>query len=513
MPLAPDNTASRSVVRTTPNLGLGLVLLAAALLRFSAIGAHLPFSPGVDEPEVMERAVRMMKTGDLNPHFFDYPSLYIYVEAVASTLRFLRGAMQGRWAALALAPTEEFYLWGRAVTAIFGIATVWLMYRVGLYWGRRTALLAAVMLAVMPMHVRESHYTLTDVPSTFFATLTLLLSLRAHERATLWRFVFAGAAAGLAGATKYNAGLAIIIPLLACVLTPSVRPSRSVALAWIGLGTFVGFLFAAPYTLLDLPHFLNGFAYLASEYRAPLAGDPVWVREIKSLKIALGWPGSVAVLGGLALGAVRIVVGPGRVKWVLATIFPLAYFFFVARQNLFFARYMLPMVPFLSLLGASGVVWIADAVHRTIAVRPARQAVIAVLTLITIVPPAYTSQQFDAQESRVWTTEQAYNWILRRLPKGTPIRFEGSVTIRLPSDYKASYVKQLGMQDIEAYRQAEIQYLVASSQVFGRFFDNPAAYPEESRQYRRLFEQTEEVARFTGTPEHPGPELRILRVR
>ena len=37
----------------------------------------------------------------------------------------------------------------------------------------------------MPLHVRESHYVLTDVPVTFFVTLTLLLSLRAHERATL----------------------------------------------------------------------------------------------------------------------------------------------------------------------------------------------------------------------------------------------------------------------------------------------------------------------------------------
>ena len=512
MPVAADNTVSRSIVRTPPKLGLFVVLLAAALLRFSALAAQLPFSPGVDEPEVMERAVRMMKTGDLNPHFFDYPSLYIYVEAIASTLRFLLGATQGHWSALAQAPTEEFYLWGRAVTAIVGTATVWLIYRVGLYWGGRTALVAAVMLAVMPMHVRESHRALTDVPATFFVTLTLLLSLRGHERATPWPFVLAGAVAGLAGATKYNAGLAIIIPLIACALTP-VRPSRRVTLAWIGLGAFLGFLCAAPYTLLDLPHFLNGFAYLASEYRAPLSGDPVWLREIKSLRIALGWPGGIVVFGALALGAVRIVVGPDRVKWVLATIFPLLYFFFVSRQNLFFARYMLPMVPFLSLLGAAGVVWIADAARRTIAPRPVRQAVIAALTLITIVPPAYASLQFVAQESRVWTTEQAYHWILHRLPKGTPIRFEGSVTIRLPPDYKASYVKQLGHQDLDAYREDGIQYLVASSQVFGKFFEDPAGYPEENRQYRRLFEHTEEVARFTGTDEHPGPELRILRVK
>ena len=41
------------------------------------------------------------------------------------------------------------------------------------------------MLAVMPLHVRESHYTLTDVPCTFMVMVTFLMSLRANERAIL----------------------------------------------------------------------------------------------------------------------------------------------------------------------------------------------------------------------------------------------------------------------------------------------------------------------------------------
>ena len=65
---------------------------------------------------------------------------------------------------------------------------MWVVYRAAMRWGARTALLAAVMLAVMPLHVRESHYVLTDVPATFLVMLTLLLSLRAHERATAWSF-------------------------------------------------------------------------------------------------------------------------------------------------------------------------------------------------------------------------------------------------------------------------------------------------------------------------------------
>ena len=76
---------------------------------------------------------------------------------------------------------EQFYLWGRAVTATLGTATVALVYFIGLRWGTRTRSLAASLMAVMPLHVRESHYVLTDVPVTFFVTLTFLLALRAQR--------------------------------------------------------------------------------------------------------------------------------------------------------------------------------------------------------------------------------------------------------------------------------------------------------------------------------------------
>ena len=101
-----------------PRLGIALALVAAALLRFWALSQGIGFNLGVDEPEVMERAVRIMKTGDLNPHFFDYPGLYMYVEAAVAVLRFLAGAMQGKWSALAQAPTEDFYLWGLSLIHI-----------------------------------------------------------------------------------------------------------------------------------------------------------------------------------------------------------------------------------------------------------------------------------------------------------------------------------------------------------------------------------------------------------
>jgi 4-amino-4-deoxy-L-arabinose transferase-like glycosyltransferase len=495
-------------------LGLALALLAAALLRFWALPQGVPFSLGVDEPETMERAVRMMKTGDFNPHFFDYPTLYMYVQALVAVFRFMAGAMRGLWTGLAQAPTADFYVWGRAVTAILGTATVWIVYRAAMRWGARTALLAAVMIAVMPLHVRESHYVLTDVPVTFLVMLTFLLSLRAHERATAWSFALAGTAAGLAGATKYNGVLAVILPILACVMTPAARPSRPRAILWIVAGLLAAFLLAAPYTFIELPTFLNQFARLSSEYRAPTAAvEPIWVIYLKHLRNAFLGPGSALVIAGVALGIWKICTGPERLKWVMATMFPLVYFRFISNQNIIFGRYLLPLLPFLSILAAAAVVWTVQWMQRANIRAPLRNVATIALTLASIAPPAYTSINFDANAAKEWTTAQAYGWIRRELPAGTSIRLEGSLAIKLPASYRTSYVKQLRLEPAQSYAGTGIQYLVASSQVYGPPLGNPGQFPAEYAGYQRLFATTDEVARFTPTGDHPGPEIRILKVK
>jgi 4-amino-4-deoxy-L-arabinose transferase-like glycosyltransferase len=495
-------------------LGLALALFAAALLRFWALSQGIGFNPGPDEPEVMERAVRMMKTGDFNPRFFDYPGFYMYVETGVSTLRFLTGAIEGKWAGLAQAPVEDFYLWARAMTALLGTATVWVVYRAGMRWGRQTALLAAVLMAVMPLHVRESHYVLTDVPMTCVVMVTLVLTLRAHERGTLAAFALAGAGAGLAGALKYNGVVAVVMPLLAAAMTRGLRPSRVVAALAVVAAMVAAFLVAAPYTLLDLPTFLNQFARLSSEYhRPPATPEAIWVVYLKHLRLALQWPGSLMVIGGFAVALWNVVRDSDRLRWLLTLVFPVVYFRFVSQQTIVFARYLLPLVPFLSLLAAAWVVATVSWLRRLGLPAYARHAATVALTVLAIVPPAVTSINYDADAAKLWTEGLAYNWIRRELPAGAPVRLEGSLALRLPAAYHPTYVKQLRLDPPGLYAERGIQYLVASSQCYGLYFSDPATYAQERDDYQRLFAETEEVARFAPTPDHPGPELRILKVK
>ena len=64
----------------------------------------------------------------------------------------------------------------RLLAVAFGLATVYLVYRLGsLLYGQAVGLLAAALLAVCPYHVVVTRQALLDGALTFFATLTALL--------------------------------------------------------------------------------------------------------------------------------------------------------------------------------------------------------------------------------------------------------------------------------------------------------------------------------------------------
>lgn len=498
----------------TSRLGLFAVLACAAILRFWEIGHGIPYAVSVDEPEIVERAFMMMKSGDLHPRFFDYPGLTIYIQLVVSIARFIVGAVTGTWTSLDQATTESFYLWGRIVTASFGIATVMLVYHIGMRWGARHALLASGLMAVMPLHVRYSHYVLTDVPLTFFVTLTLLLSLVAHEKNQMGAFALAGAAAGLAAATKYNGGLALILPLIACWMTVPARPSRlACSLAAIGASA-VAFVVAAPYTLLDLPGFLDAFARLSGLYRnAPAPAETIAITYLKHLRLTMGTPALLLALGGLVFGTVRLVRGPGRVRWALAVAFPIVHFLMISQQQIVYGRYLLPLIPELCVLAAAAVVSGVSVLRRYEIPRAPRTALIAALTIAALLPPALQAAAWDRTLGAVSTVDLAYTWVQANIPHGSSVVVEARNLLLPPSMFKTRNVPQLRQRTYEDYVAKHTDYFIASSQSYGPYLAAPHQFPDEYEDYMRLFGQSRELARFTPSEAHPGPELRIFKVR
>ena len=492
---------------------LTLILTCAAALRFWNISAGLPYRVGVDEPVIAERAVHMMKSGDFNPHFFDYPGLYIYIQLLVACVRFVTGALEGSWRSLDQFWPEHLFLWTRVLNAALGTATVFVVYRAGLHWNQGTALLAATLMAVWPNHVRESHFALTDVPVTLLTTVALVISLRAYETGRLSAFVAAGVAAGCAAATKYNGAVAVLMPLIAAATTLASSARVRSAMAAIA-GAAAAFLLCAPYTVLDLPEFLNAFAYMAVSYRPrPFPeGADIYLGH---LRVALGPLGLLVLALGLGWSVVRAAHMRDTGRWLLLLVFPVVYFQMVATKQLIFARYLLPVMPFACLLMA---VVLADAlqwIRNRGRVRPmARAAAMVALVVAVLAYPTRTAGEWPVQHGRRTTLDLAYRLVQQVIPSESTVVVENGV-LRLPeSRYRQVYAASLAEHTAKEYAEMGATYFVASSDAFGPVMDHPDKHPEANQAYQELFEEHAEcMPTVKPTPTASGPQIRICRLR
>ena len=492
---------------------LALVMAGGVALRTWHLSHGIPYGVGDDESFIMGRILHMMRSGDYNPHFFDYPTLYMYLQLLVGIARFLWGAMAGEWRALASAPPEAFYLWGRSLTVLFGTATIVLVYRIGRRWSEWHGVLAAGLLAVLPSAVRESHFVLTDTPLTFFTTLTLLLSLRALEEPGLARFVLAGAAVGLASATKYPGVLSVVMPIAVASLVAAPAGVRLSRIAAVLVSCVAAFALAAPYTFLDLPAFLDGFAYLSGSYSGP--NPNVWLTYLIHLRLTLGWPASVLALGGLVLATARCVAGPDRLRWFVLASFPVVYvLMLVAQGGLVYGRYILPMVPPVCLLVGCAAIPLISALRFPPAGTRGR-AVAAALALVILLPPASRTVDWLATMAKGTTSQLLVQWLERNVPAGTRLVYEsGGGGIQFPENrFRLSHIHRLASRSYEDYLAAGDEYLIASSAAFQPAMAAQRENPALALGYIELFRRTEPVAIILPTKDYLGSEYRVLAVR
>jgi len=487
-------------VRRLPDwIAITAILAVAAAARLWYLTAGVPHAVGIDEPIVVDHALAILRTGDWNPHVFNYPSLVIYLHGGVDIVRFLWGAVGGEWTSLDGFDIAAVYQAARFVTAIVGVATVWLTYAIGTELAdRRVGLLAAAQMAVRPMHVRESHYALTDVPMTALVTLALWLTLRAARRRTIRDYAWAGAVCGLAAAAKYTGGVAFVGVVVAWLLNEWGAADRGRKIGVAAGAAALAFLAAAPYTWLDLPAFLDGFASLFWQYRVSTgAADSGWAVYAKHLWL----DGPITLTVGLA-GAVFVLArGADRRRWAPILAVALVHFYEMSTHGHIFGRYALPLLPIVCLLASSAAFTLVALTARVPALssRAAQRVLLAVAVLALLVRPAVASVRWLDQLKRPDTRTMAAAWLRENAPKGARLAVENSGPTYLGgAGFKVVPVELLFEHDVAWYRQ-RADYLVISASDLARHGDLLGAGPI--------------VFQIAPTPQRWGPPIVIVALR
>lgn len=427
-------TSLSPVRKLLPGLTLGLILVVGLGLRIWNNDYGLPFVYSIDEgSHFTDRAVLMFRDG-IDPGYYQNPAAYTYL--IYALLRVLYGPLQ----VLVDLPfgnvTDQFnkdptQIWiaARTLAAVLcmaGVLAIWWAAR--RLWGAREGLVAAAVLSFAFLPVAYSRVAVTDVGVLLGVSLALCFALLAYERGRLRDFALAGAAAGLAIAFKYTAGL-VLLPLGIAALA-RLRGDGLRALAGLALGAALAgvvFVVLNPYLLGSFDswwHDLRGQAEVAADQPKPGQQSGGLSYYLTSLTWGLGWAGCAAAVVGAIVELRRSVV-----RGLMLLALPLALLIYLSVQSRYFGRWLLPAYPALALLASVAIVRAADALA---AMRPRQGTLLAgglatLLTALVLAQPFAADMRTALVLGREDTREQARDFLVENYPPGLRVSIEPAV--------------------------------------------------------------------------------------
>jgi hypothetical protein len=422
-----------------PKVALAGILAGAAALRIVGVAYAHPFalfSP--DEMSIVPRAWHMAHGGSLDPHWFDYPSLLMYLIAPFQA-----------WEA------HPSYLAARIVVIVLALgsvaATWWLGTRA---YGRTAGLVAAAVVAVETTHVAYSRMAVTDVPLTLGVAVSLALLVEG-------RIELAGLAAGIATSFKYP-GVFLLVPL---VLVSWRQPRRLL----VGVAaSAVAFAATSPYFLVHFSSALSrayevqniarqGWLGFEHDHIAPIAfADRLW-----------GGLGPALLVCVLGLG---VAIARRTRNDVILASFVVVYFLDLCTLGAHFDRYVLPLVPPLAVLAG-------------------RLKALAPVTLLLLVVPLTWTIQDDARLTLTDTRVVARSWIEKNVTPETRLAVDPSLPpftgfrivkldLPLPSEKTPDPDR-----NVQRLKLEDVRFIVVTGAVADRVLAARGHYPFESRFY------------------------------
>jgi hypothetical protein len=352
----------------------GLLLFGVAVMRARAVAGRLPYSQHIDEIHLTSHANGMLVRGDLNPRFFRYPSLPIYLTfgTMKIAAAFGSDVPPNRWKVARkgepFSPSPVFAVPRFAFSAL----SVLTMGLVG--WMAKKLTGSTYMLLVAPILLATSHtfqtsavlYLNVDVIATFFvvAALAALCATWGREGRALTVAV-PGVVTGMAVASKYSVALVVVPCLLAIALSGSKdRLKRSLVYLAAAAAAFV---LCVPYSLLTPRPFFADVVYEMNHYRTghERFDGPPGIPQLAYYTSEL-WKDYGPVTSLLAcVGAAWGVVMRRRLVLTLLSL-PVLMLLYMATNRVHFLRTVLPVFALVPVFAAAGIHALASALQNRI---------------------------------------------------------------------------------------------------------------------------------------------------
>ncbi len=495
---------------------LVLILVFGTLLRLTNLNwdSYLAFHP--DERNISWAVTRIHFFSQMNPQFFAYGGLPIYLYRAL-----------GEIVARITGDTNWIFDWGhiavigRYISALLSSMSILLIFLVGKkIFSPAVGLLSAFLLAFSPWAIREAHFATTETMLVFFLLLLLLISNK--------KPVLSGIILGLATAAKTTSVLFALIPLTRLVLpltffSRPLKKSQSIRqtiLSIFLLTVIAGIIFFlfSPYTILDWQHFKKSMDY---ESGVALGRFPVpytlqflkTIPYIYQLHTMLWQAGPIAIIGtiGLLLLAFTTIKRKNH-TFAIFLIFPLIYFLWQGNWFTKFARYNVPLLPFLTISAA----WLMINIFKKISKKRFYWIIGLFAYWIIGLFHLWWGVANWTIYLRPQTRVEASKWMIRNIPSTAIIYTEhwnDGLPVFLPDDPVISFQRELlNVYDPDTENKIATltnqlekgDFIILSTRrIWGTIPDMSDRYPYTSQLYKDLLNGTsdyKEVARFTSYP-------------
>jgi hypothetical protein len=497
-----------------------LLMLVLVSVAFHFIGLeHEAGTRYFGDEGIYRQQAQEINDGKLLRNWFVYPHLLFYLDAlalwIAALFQPLVSPLLSAVYGVAGEPARAVMV-TRAVTAACGAATVVPVFLIARRIAGTTAAgLAGALAAISPLYIEVCHLNISDVPSAFFASLTLLQVSRLLEREGGRDYVLAGLWAGLAAGSKYPAGL-VAVAIVAIWVRWRIRERRfGAGLIWSGLAAIAAFLASTP-SLLAFPQavYQGGGTDILFGYRQYARAG--WTGVVKAsnflyywseLRSSLGEPALFLGLTGLAAWSRAVWE---RLLWMLP--FPILFLALVLSMRMAVHRNLLPVIPMLAVvLGIGAVGWL---LWMTRWWSTARRPALAVLAMTVLALPFVRASVLVTKLSRPTTRDLAIAWMWENLPPGSHL-IEEAYTPRIgPSYYFPSRRPRFAIRlTREELHDPLYDFLFLASGAYRRFLppqnvDNPVA----AQRYREIFASFDLVREFEQHWLRRGPVIRVYRI-
>ena len=326
------------------------IVFLALFMRLDGLGFGLPDVFHQDEAMMVNHALKI-GSGDWNTGYFVIPQLISYVLFLAYGVFYLIGHVLGYFRSTEsfglsfFQDPTPFYLIGRSIIGVVpGTLNILALYLLGKrHFSIETGFASSLLLAVAPIHVAHSHYIYADILVTLAITLLFHSLLSLVDRPSWKNYLFIGLWLGVGTAIKYTA--LYFVPVI--ILTQLVANHREwYKIVVSGITSFCVFATLAPYTFFDWENF---YSQVMTQ-----SGGEIFVGWTHHLVYSLVGGTSIFVILVAIVGVVCGLIGHPKKAVILLS--GMVWFYLVnALFSQHFARYALPIVPFVCLFAAVAV--------------------------------------------------------------------------------------------------------------------------------------------------------------